>query len=111
MLVRRIRRHLIRNREKRPMTRLATPLLAAAAALTLSAGVASAEDIVVGTAGPMTGQYAAFGEQMKRGAELAVKDINEHGGVLGKKLVLEVGDDACDPRQAVAVANQMASKK
>jgi branched-chain amino acid transport system substrate-binding protein len=30
---------------------------------------------------------------------------------MGKKLRLEVGDDACDPRQAVAVANQLASKK
>jgi branched-chain amino acid transport system substrate-binding protein len=93
------------------MRRFAAPLLAAAAALALGANVASADDIVVATAGPMTGQYAAFGEQMKRGAEQAVKDINAHGGVLGKKLVLEVGDDACDPRQAVAVANQMASKK
>ncbi|MBX6368080.1 MAG: branched-chain amino acid ABC transporter substrate-binding protein [Rhodospirillales bacterium] len=93
------------------MTRFARPLLAAAAALALMGGVASAQDIVVATAGPMTGQYAAFGEQMKRGAELAVQHINAAGGVLGKKLVLEVGDDACDPRQAVAVANQMASKK
>jgi len=32
----------------------------------------------------MTGQYAAFGEQMKRGAEMAVKDINAAGGVNGQ---------------------------
>jgi branched-chain amino acid transport system substrate-binding protein len=63
--------------------------------------------MVIATAGPMTGQYAAFGEQMKRGAEMAVEDLNEAGGVLGEQLVLEVGDDACDPKQAVAVANQM----
>jgi branched-chain amino acid transport system substrate-binding protein len=44
---------------------------------------------------------------MKRGAEMAVKDINAAGGVLGEQLTLEVGDDACDPKQAVAVANQM----
>ena len=55
----------------------------------------------------MTGQYAAFGEQMQKGAEQAVKDLNAAGGVLGEQLVLEVGDDACDPKQAVAVANQM----
>jgi branched-chain amino acid transport system substrate-binding protein len=58
--------------------------------------------------GPVTGQYASFGQQMKNGGEMAVEDINEAGGVLGKKLKLEVGDDACDPKQAVAVANQMA---
>ena len=58
----------------------------------------------------MTGQYASFGQQMKAGAEAAVRDINAAGGVLGQKLVLEVGDDACDPKQAVAVANQMVNK-
>jgi branched-chain amino acid transport system substrate-binding protein len=44
---------------------------------------------------------------MKNGGEMAVEDINEAGGVLGKKLDLDIGDDACDPKQAVAVANQM----
>ena len=67
-------------------------------------------DITVAVVGPITGQYAAFGEQMKRGAEMAVADINEAGGINGEKVVLEVGDDACDPKQAVAVANQMVSK-
>ncbi len=57
----------------------------------------------------MTGQYATFGEQMKNGAELAVADINAAGGVLGQKLKLFVEDDACDPKQAVAVANKAAS--
>jgi len=47
---------------------------------------------------------------MKQGAEQAVEDINKAGGVLGQKLVLSVGDDACDPKQAVSVANQFASK-
>jgi branched-chain amino acid transport system substrate-binding protein len=67
-------------------------------------------DIVIATAGPMTGQYASFGEQMKAGAEQAVEDINAAGGVNGEKLVLEIGDDACDPKQAVAVANQLAGE-
>jgi len=76
------------------------------------AGPAGAQDtITVATAGPMTGQYASFGEQMKRGAEMAVADFNAAGGVLGKKLVLEIGDDACDPKQAVAVANDFVSKE
>ncbi len=67
--------------------------------------------IVIATAGPMTGQYASFGEQMRTGAEQAVKDINAAGGVLGKQLKLEIGDDQCDPKQAVAVANQLVNKK
>jgi branched-chain amino acid transport system substrate-binding protein len=81
----------------------------AAAAMALSAGAAQAE-IKISTAGPMTGQYASFGEQMQRGAEMAVKDLNAKGGVLGQKLVLSIGDDACDPKQAVAVANKFVSE-
>ena len=75
------------------------------------AGAASAQDISVGVAGPMTGQYASFGTQLKNGAEAAVADINAAGGVLGKKLKLEIGDDACDPKQARAVGEKFASQK
>jgi branched-chain amino acid transport system substrate-binding protein len=82
---------------------------AAFSAMVAFAGAASA-DITIATVGPMTGQYAAFGAQMKAGAEQAVADLNAAGGVLGQQLVLEVGDDACDPKQAVAVANQLAGK-
>src|SRR4051794_36166625 len=74
-------------------------------------GTASAQDISIGVAGPMTGQYASFGTQLKNGAEAAVADINAAGGVMGKKLKLEIGDDACDPKQAGAVAEKFASAK
>lgn len=74
-------------------------------------GTASAQDISVGVAGPMTGQYASFGTQLKNGAEAAVADINAAGGVMGKKLKLEIGDDACDPKQARAVGEKFASAK
>ena len=87
-------------------------LLGAAATLAiLATGAATARaQIHVATAGPITGEYAAFGDQMKKGAEQAVADLNKAGGLLGQKLVLDVGDDACDPKQAVSVANQLASK-
>ena len=55
----------------------------------------------------MTGAEATFGTQLKNGAETAVADINAAGGVLGKKLGSEVGDDACDPKQARAVAREI----
>ncbi len=82
--------------------------LLASVALTFAMSTAAYADIVIATAGPMTGQYASFGAQMKAGAEQAVEDINAAGGVNGEMLKLEVGDDACDPKQAVAVANQFA---
>ena len=66
-----------------------------------------AQDITVAVAGPMTGGQATFGRQMRNGAEQAVADINAAGGVLGRKLKLEVGDDACDPKQARSVAEKL----
>src|SRR4029079_1270440 len=84
----------------------------AGVALSLAfAGSAYAQDITVGVAGPMTGQYASFGTQLKNGADAAVADINAAGGVMGKKLKLEIGDDACDPKQARAVGEKFASMK
>ncbi len=89
-------------------------LLAAAAMLAVSGTLVSAPasaQIQVATVGPMTGEYATFGAQMKAGAEQAIADLNKAGGLLGQQLVLSIGDDACDPKQAVSVANQMAAKK
>src|ERR1700744_6443821 len=84
--------------------------LAIGASLALSTA-AFAQDVTVAVAGPMTGGESAFGRQMKNGAEMAVKDLNAAGGVLGKKLALEVGDDACDPKQARSVAEKLGSEK
>jgi branched-chain amino acid transport system substrate-binding protein len=70
------------------------------------AGVAQAADVKIGVAGPITGPNAAFGAQLQKGAEQAVKDINAAGGVLGGKIILSVGDDVSDPKQAVSVAQK-----
>jgi branched-chain amino acid transport system substrate-binding protein len=66
-------------------------------------------DIRIAVAGPITGSSAVFGTQMREGAEAAVADLNAHGGLLGQTVTLEVADDACEPKQAVAVANRLAS--
>jgi branched-chain amino acid transport system substrate-binding protein len=90
-------------------------ILAVTALVVGTAVPALAQEITIATVGPMTGQYASFGAQMKAGAEMAVADINKAGGVTigGKKmkLKLEVGDDACDPKQAVAVATKLSGQK
>ncbi|MBF0146511.1 MAG: branched-chain amino acid ABC transporter substrate-binding protein [Magnetococcales bacterium] len=79
--------------------------------LLLSAPPAVAEEgIPIGVAGPFTGAYAAFGEQLWRGAEQAANDINAAGGINGKKIELFKGDDACEPKQALAVANQLVDR-
>ena len=96
------------------MNTLKYAVIAAAAATLLSAGQSQAE-IKISTAGPMTGQYASFGEQMQRGAEMAVKDLNAKGGVLGQKLVLSVGyshpvEMAAPQGLSVSVENSTAVK-
>jgi len=84
-------------------------VLLASVALSFALTGAAWADITIATAGPMTGDYATFGAQLKAGAEQAVKDINEAGGVMGEQLVLQIEDDRCDPKEAVAVANRIAS--
>jgi branched-chain amino acid transport system substrate-binding protein len=91
---------------------LAGASLAAAALLLACAAPkaptsANLNEIAIAAAGPMTGDLAAFGEQLRRGAEAAVDDINGKGGVLGKKLHLVLGDDQCDPKKAVNVADSL----
>jgi branched-chain amino acid transport system substrate-binding protein len=80
-------------------------LAAAAAVVAVGTGTATAQ-VKIGVAGPITGGSAAFGAQLKNGAEQAVKDINAAGGILGQKLDLVVGDDRADPKEGVSVANK-----
>lgn len=63
--------------------------------------------IVLGMHIPLSGSSADIGPYMKNGAQLAVDEINAAGGVLGRKLRLQVEDDACDPKTAVAAANKL----
>jgi branched-chain amino acid transport system substrate-binding protein len=66
-------------------------------------------EILIGLAGPLTGTNARVGEQMERGAAMAVADINAAGGVLGQQAQLITADDFCDPEQAVAAAKKLVS--
>lgn len=83
------------------------PILALATLL--FAGSAEAE-IAIGLAAPLQGQNALLGEQIRRGAQQAIDDVNAAGGVRGELLSLKPLDDACDPRKAVEVANQFVSQ-
>src|ERR1700729_483455 len=60
------------------------------------AGAAQAQ-IKIGIAGPLSGPDKAYGAQFKNGATQAIEDINGTGGLLGQKLVTELGDDQSDP--------------
>ena len=84
--------------------------LALAGCQTSNKPPAPTAQIVIGMAGPMTGDLAQFGTQLKRGAEKAVADINAAGGVLGKQLKLEEVDDKCDPKLAPDAAHDLVSR-
>jgi branched-chain amino acid transport system substrate-binding protein len=67
--------------------------------------------ITLGMVVPLTGSSAAIGPYMQNGAQLAINEINDAGGVLGKKLKLEVQDGACDAKSAATAANKLVSDK
>jgi branched-chain amino acid transport system substrate-binding protein len=87
------------------MKKIFWPAMAIAAASLMGAGAASAQ-IKIGVAGPLTGPNAAFGAQLKNGAEQAAADFNAKGGINGQKIELVFGDDVSDPKQGVSVANK-----
>ncbi|MGE5542890.1 MAG: ABC transporter substrate-binding protein, partial [Bacillota bacterium] len=59
-------------------------------------------EIKIGLVTPITGDVATFGAMTKRGTELAVKQINDKGGVLGKKIVVVTEDDKNQPTETAA---------
>ena len=88
------------------MKRNAKTLIAGMVALSIS-HAAMADDIKVAVVGAMSGPVAQWGDMEFNGARQAIKDINAKGGIKGDKLVGVEYDDACDPKQAVAVANKI----
>ncbi|XIA67558.1 branched-chain amino acid ABC transporter substrate-binding protein [Bradyrhizobium sp. TZ2] len=86
---------------------------AASAAILFCALVstAPAAEVHIAVVGPMTGSAAALGAQMRDGAAAAVDAVNASGLLPGTKVILDVADDACDPKQAVAVANRLTTDR
>jgi branched-chain amino acid transport system substrate-binding protein len=84
---------------------LVTALVLAAAHAT-----ASAQTIKVGVFGPLSGDAAATGQSEKEGAELAIKEKNDAGGIRGKKIEGIYADDGGKPEEAVNVAKRLISR-
>jgi branched-chain amino acid transport system substrate-binding protein len=58
----------------------------------------SGKTIKIGLSAPLTGEAASFGQNQLAGAELAVKELNDNGGILGRPVELIVEDDQCGPK-------------
>ena len=77
-------------------------------AVALMSGAATAETLKIGMMGPLTGPYAADGNDIANGVRVAIEVINEAGGIEGFDTIeLITQDTACDPKQAVAAANNL----
>ena len=69
------------------------------------------DTINIGVVAPLTGGYALFGESGKNSVELAVKQLNDAGGVLGKQInIVEYVDDKGDSTEAVNAYNRLVSQ-
>ncbi len=83
-------------------------------ALGLVAGVgvaaAKGKDLVIGYASPLTGRAAKYGASQKRGATMAIDEINAKGGVNGVKLKLVWEDSKCIPVEGVNAAERLVVK-
>ena len=83
----------------------------ALAALCLLLSVTAARaDIMIGIAGPMNGQNAAFGAELRNGVSGAISYLNALGGINGEPLALVEVDDGCDARRAADAAKELIGK-
>lgn len=85
-------------------------LRAAVAALLCATSWASAQDIIIGQSAATSGPAQALGQQMQQGIEAYFKQVNDAGGVTGRKLVLKTLDDGYEPDRAAANTRQLIEK-
>jgi len=83
---------------------------AALVALCLAGPAAAQDSIKIGVTQPLTGAFAASGNYVAQGAAIAAEEINQAGGVLGRKLELIVEDNKSNPTEAVATAEKLIVK-
>jgi branched-chain amino acid transport system substrate-binding protein len=92
-------------------------IAAALAALAIAAPAAMAEqqgvtkdEITLGSIQDLSGPLAGFGKQARLGMMLAVDEINEQGGLNGRKIKLLVEDDGYDPKKSVLAAQKLVNQ-
>ncbi|MEO7105059.1 MAG: ABC transporter substrate-binding protein [Rhodoferax sp.] len=88
----------------------------AIAALTLSSGIAfaqqgiSKDEILIGTIQDLSGPLAGYGKQARNGMKMAIEEINELGGIDGRKIKLLVEDSGYDPKKAILAAQKLVNQ-
>ena len=93
------------------LTRMLTTLTTLTLALGSAATAAANQPIKIAVYGPMTGDNAIWGQQLYRGVEMAVQDLNKKGGALGRKFEAVKFDDKADSVEAANVAQRIVGDK
>lgn len=70
----------------------------------------SGDEILIGVQGPLTGDYAAEGQGFKKAVDLIVEQVNNEGGVLGKKIRVIYEDDKGQPNESTLAAQKLVSQ-
>ena len=86
-------------------------MLVAVAIASWSLSSIAAEPIKIGVSGPFTGGSAPMGVSMRDGVKVAIKEINEKGGVLGRQLEAVERDDEAKNERGVQVAQELINKE
>jgi branched-chain amino acid transport system substrate-binding protein len=68
------------------------------------------ETIKIGVTQPLTGAFAASGNYVAQGTKIAEDEINQAGGVLGKKIQLIIEDNKSNPTEAVSTVEKLIEK-
>ena len=92
---------------------LSTLLLSLFASLSVQAVVQQGinkTEIVVGTIQDLSGPLAGYGKQARNGMQLRIEELNEQGGVHGRRIKLLVEDSGYDPKKAVLAAQKLVNQ-
>src|SRR3989337_1289283 len=84
--------------------------IAVAMSLVLASAASAADTIKLGGTPPLSGRASDLGITCKQGAELAVKEINAKGGVLGKKFELLMADSKANVQDLSSLSNRYIQK-
>ena len=102
---------LINTPHRRRAVRRTATIAATAAVMVASGSAVQADDgpLKLGALMPMTGDLQAYGQTSLNGIELAAKEINDAGGVLGRDMQIELGDTQTNPQSGIDAAKQLVS--
>jgi branched-chain amino acid transport system substrate-binding protein len=84
-----------------------TTILATLLAATALTGAQAADPIKIGVVTPLSGTYAGIGQQVRWGLDLATKEVNAAGGIMGRQIELIYEDEEANPAVAVQKADKL----